>query len=208
MAKKMTQGARIPTDIPTVVSDLLGLWLPTFAKLGWKQRLELLEQIDTQLAEDIADLEECRRVSELFTSELLRNIPLELVNSKEQAFIYLNSETDGHRQAARVWFVLNRVHCNLFDDETRGHGADKRSNTRYSVDIPGLIADNDSFAMGHLVDISATGAKVELYSALPSGTQVMLDIPFLGRVAAMVVWVAAAFVGLSFVTDQLATVLA
>ncbi len=191
-------------DITAVTNDLLWSWLPSFIKLDWKERLALLQQIDTQLAEDSVHETAYRQTSHLFTSKILQKILQGPLDCSEQASLFLYSGDDRHRQAARAWFTLNWVRSTILDDHPEdGLRADRRSATRQSVRLPIFITTNNAFFLGRLVDISTLGAKLEIDTPPPAGTSVMLEIPLLGRAAALVAWVAAAVVGLSFVNDQL-----
>jgi hypothetical protein len=192
-----------PVDVNAVAAELLKRWATTFTQLTWKRRLALLEQIEAQLFDDFSDEVTCQQVSQKFTSQVLQRIPIEAVVSKEQASILLNSDDERNRQAARAWLVLHRASSDLADDGSSGQASNKRLATRYNVNLPGIIADDETFAMGQLIDISATGARVEVYSTPPASRQVFVEFPLIGRVMATAMWVASQFVGLSFATDPL-----
>lgn len=206
MSNNRKHGERRPVQPDKVVQDLLSFFLASFKKSNWRERLHTLEQIDAQISHDFGGKELCRCISRMFTFEILQRLDTDLVTCSDQAFIFLNSQDERHRQAGRAWFILNQVPCALLDDDSVMHiapGADHRMAARHSVHIASLVAANDSYTAAQLVDISATGAKVAIDTPPPAGTEIILDIPFLGRVAGMVVWVATSFIGVFFLSNQM-----
>lgn len=200
------RGKRKPADSGKIVKKLLSFLLPSFRKSTWKERLQLLEQIDCQIIDDFEDLALCRQISRKFTEEILKELDTDVVYCKEQAFIFLNSNDERHNQAARAWFIMKQVPCAILEDESAPPpvtGIDHRLSPRHNICLAGLIGTNATFTTAKLIDISASGAKVSTDTPLPTGTEVILDIPFLGRVAALVVWAAASAVGLSFPSDPI-----
>jgi hypothetical protein len=199
------RGAQIPVDPAKVVQDLVYFFLPYFMKASWRERLNLLENIDAQISHDFVKEELCRRISQNFTFEIIKRLAIDVVTCKEQAFILLNSSNVRHHEAARAWFVINQVPCAILEESplsSPAGGQEHRHARRHSVQLSGLIAANDVVSPGQVVDISATGAKVTIAAPPPTGTHVVLDIPLLGRVAALVVWVTASMAGVSFLIDQ------
>jgi len=197
--------ARQP-EITPFVMDLLSTWLPIFIPLNWKERVELLRQIRAQLSAYIGDDHKCRRISQLFTLEILKRIVVGPLDCEDQASMFLYSGDIRHRQAARAWFVLNRDLSDMVDvpsGKASFMGTERRSTRRYCVKLPIFITAKDAYFMGNLFDITTTGAQLEVDLPPPVGTKVSLEIPLLGRLAALVVWATATFVGLSFVKDRM-----
>ncbi|MTJ81465.1 MAG: hypothetical protein F8N37_10650 [Telmatospirillum sp.] len=208
MPSKRKRGDQKTADPAKVVHDLVHFFTPSFLQSGWNERLILLEQIDAQIANDFDDDIICRQISQSFTFEIIKRIKFDVVICKEQAYILLNSNDERHRQAARAWFIINQVPCALLDEDratASPPGADLRLAPRHFVDLRGMIASNDCLSSVRLIDISATGARITVDSPPAAGTRIILDIPLLGRVAAMVVWVATSLVGLSFLFETINT---
>ena len=127
-----------------------------------------------------------------------------VLTSREQAYSYLKSDDEVHRQAARVWLALrNPGSVHLYEPPQRmAAGTDKRASIRYLVDLPGeIICDRDSQPV-KLTDISDGGAKVIVQNMPKLGTTIILHIPLMEAIVAMVVWIGSAAVGLSFITQQ------
>jgi hypothetical protein len=196
---------RIP-DADRLSADLARFWLLSLSRLDWRERLELLEKIDEEIRvvchfEDIH-----RQVSQKFTAKMIEGLKGGGITCLEQAYIYLNSAVEVHRNAARAWLVLKRPNSPLLAAQASSQGrpdGEKRAAVRHTVNLPTTIAVNDNHFSGSLVDISLSGAKVAISSNLVKGAIVEVDVPFLGRVAASVVWVAASFVGLAFASQQI-----
>lgn len=205
MQKIPTRTERKSLSVAQVVNDLLRFWLPSFKKMDWTERLGLLEQIDIQLGRDFAEGAAYRRISHLFTAEILRKIPVGTIQSREQAYFMLNSADDGHREAARVWFILNRIRVDEQESResvTSFGTVEHRATPRHTVKLPGILALGEASRHARLVDISVGGARLEITEAMPAGSRVVLELPMLGRVAALVVWAATGVAGLSFSTEQ------
>lgn len=205
MPRIPTRTERKSLSVAQVVNDLLHFWLPSFKKMDWKERLGLLEQIDIQLGRDFAEGAVYRRISHLFTAEILRKIPAGTIQCREHAYFLLNSADDQHREAARVWFILNRIQ--VADQEERegsnssGH-AEHRATPRHAARLSGTVALGDACCQTRLVDISAGGARLEISDPIPAGARVVLELPLLGRVAALVVWATTGVAGLAFLGEQ------
>jgi len=195
----------VPPDLNRMSDELVSTWILSFSRMNWAERLELLEQVDEQIHFRVEDQEMSRSISQLFTAKLIERMRGGVVSCLDQAYVYLNSADHIHHEAARVWMVLSQTghFASAQDMASKGvPGSEKRTNQRLEVNLDGVMAANDNSYTVKLIDVSSGGAKVSVPQSLPKGTQVYLDVPLLGRVAACVVWVAATFVGLSFVTQQ------
>jgi hypothetical protein len=196
--------------LENVRGELISLWKRPFARLDWTGRIALLEDIDEEIRVLTPISMSATEISSALTQGLIDELQLGPVTCLEQAYIYLNSADRQHRESGRIWLILNGREKALFDslDPTDMVGSEKRKASRFRVDLETMISTGDIHAGVKLVDVSSSGAKLSMEHPLPPGTRIDLEVPFLGRIAACVVWVTAAFVGLSFVADHAMPLLA
>jgi len=92
-------GDRVGGDrlhIAETVAALASFWLPSLERMTWRQRLDLLEVIDAELAGGHPGDKTYEEISRKFVLRLLER-------TGEQALIYLNSSLESHRAAAETW---------------------------------------------------------------------------------------------------------
>jgi hypothetical protein len=192
-----------------VRQDLMSLWKAPFSRLDWAGRFTLLEEIDEEISTLTPASMSAQEISSALTEGLINELQPTTVTCLEQAYIYLNSADRQHRDSARLWLILNGRETTLSEGlDPDAAGVEKRKANRFRVDLDSMVSANDLQADAKLIDVSVTGAKLSLAHPLPLGTRVDLEVPFLGRIAACVVWATAAFVGLSFVVDHAMPLLA
>lgn len=197
-----TPDARVEMERETFVETVVAAWLLAFLKRGWRERRAMLDRIAEEIRVTWRGADSADALAESVTARLIDRLHTAAVTCPEQAHVYLRSGDEGHRNAGTVWLVLNDPASAMFLDTPIAHsliGGNKRAAIRHELNIAGALAANDHLSDARLVDVSQGGAKVMIDNPPPMGTRVYLDIPFLGRVIARVVWVVASFIGLSFV---------
>ncbi len=100
-------GARL--HIAETVSALASFWLPSLERMTWRQRLDLLEVIDAELAGGHPGDKTYEEISRKFVLRLLERTGELSISCREQALIYLNSSLDSHRSAAETWLSEHQV---------------------------------------------------------------------------------------------------
>lgn len=189
---------------PEIMAEkILYFWLEPLRSRGWQERLLLIEIIDDQIKKACNSPDIYRRVSQTFTAILLEKLSA-TITCVDQAYVHLNSANVQHRQLALAWLLLNRPHSPLlYRQGAPDPIEEKRSATRLPVNLPGLISTNDKRYEGKLLDISRSGAKINIeHNAVDCGERVDIDISMLGRAAATVVWIASTSVGLAFIDNR------
>ena len=208
MRKKQTANPKnAEYDHDVTLSKMVSSWEDAFKSLGWQDRLSLLEQLDENIEIGMYDEGHGQAISQRFTKELILRLKAGALVCREQAYVYLNSEDDVHREAARVWLAVREPNNRLLHKGWRRRiiaSADKRTSIRHDIDLPGLIACNDHGLPVRLKDISAGGARVMVEESITLGTRVVLHVPLVEPVAASVAWLATTAVGLSFIAHQAA----
>ena len=86
------------------VDRLVATWLAPMRRMDWRQRLELLEEIDRLLVEQM-DAHPARLLSQAFTAQLLHRLGAGAVEGLDQAWMYLNSADEAHALRARAWLA-------------------------------------------------------------------------------------------------------
>ncbi len=89
--------------IAETVAALASFWLPSLERMTWRQRLDLLEVIDAELAGGHPGDKTYEEISRKFVLRLLERTGDLSISCREQALIYLNSSLDTHRIAAQIW---------------------------------------------------------------------------------------------------------
>lgn len=190
-------------DIDSTVGAMLESWCASFEKLGWGNRLSLLEQLDEHI--EFSARHGGPQLSSRFTAKLIEVLKGEPIRSRDQAYIYLNSDDELHCQVARVWLTIKDPN-NPIVQPSRAQRAvlenGKRAAIRHAVDLPSVIVANDSDNSAILRDVSASGARVAVKKMQRPGSRIMLHMPLMEPIAASVVWFASAYVGVSFISQQ------
>jgi len=208
------------SDPNRIIEQMLVSWEAHFQRFGWSERLALLEQLDEYIEIGAWHGGPSLELSQRMTGALIETLPSSVVSCREQAYIYLNSDKEIHREVARVWLALKDPGNGLLSLQPmssmvrgqkrailqQGTGCDKRTTIRHLVNVPSFIAANDQAVEGKLVDVSKGGARVAVTRAPNRGAPVVLHIPLMEPIAASVVWLAATHIGLSFLnTAPMAT---
>lgn len=186
------------------VDKVLSSWLLPLLNRSWPERLALIEEIDSKIQSDFESAEFCQSVSRKFTAKIIDRLLPGNVICKEQAFIYLNSSNPIHRQAGHLWLLIHEPTYAGFIASNQGtlpRDAERRHAARHDIDLAGTLATGGLALEAKMVDVSTTGARLQIDHPPQAGSLVFFDVPFLGRMAASVVWVAATFIGLAFVAD-------
>lgn len=89
--------------IAETVAALASFWLPSLERMTWRQRLDLLEVIDAELAGCHPGDKTYEEISRKFVLRLLERTGELSISCREQALIYLNSSLESHRIAAETW---------------------------------------------------------------------------------------------------------
>ena len=91
-------------DAESLTEDLLATWLQPMSRMAWRKRLELLEEVERLLHEE-AGPPLASSVSQDFTAKLIERLDAAAIGCAEQALVYLNSSSENHRNAARLWLA-------------------------------------------------------------------------------------------------------
>lgn len=94
--------------IAQTVSELARFWLPSLERMNWRQRLDLLEVIDNELASGHPGDKTYEEISRKFVRRLLDRTGALSITCREQALIYLNSSSESHRAEAETWLAAAR----------------------------------------------------------------------------------------------------
>jgi hypothetical protein len=201
-------------DIARIVLKLERFWLPSMMGMSWRQRLELLEVIDQELAATYPHGGVSQDISRKLILKAIESAEPGEINCLEQAILYFNSDNDGHRRAARAWLVLHRpdivarlapVKLGLGTEDRRKN--DQRSAQRYEEDLAITVASDNQQIDGALLDLSHRGGRIALRPSqkenitaapLAPGNNITVKIDFLAPQPAQVVWAASRCTGIAF----------
>ncbi|NBC33325.1 MAG: hypothetical protein GVY13_11675 [Alphaproteobacteria bacterium] len=188
-----------------MVRELVDRWGPRLEPLPWPERLELLADIHEQLFEDIGDLQRYAEISPQLVAGLIDRWGMPPVVCDEQAHIYANSAVDFHRAASGEWF-----HRSHDSDGSRGktrrpalktqESIDRRRAPRVVVDRPTTLVASGRPLGCRLVDVSTSGAGIEVAEPLSLGSRIEIDLPNDRKAAGKVVRAEPPSFGLVFAT--------
>ncbi|CAK0774668.1 putative PilZ domain-containing protein [Azospirillaceae bacterium] len=195
------------SETEKIIEDMLSSWKGEFHNMDWSRRLSFLEQIDENIEFSIRRDGLSRELSQKFTRSLIEEVKSSRLICREQAYVYLNSQDETHRQTAQMWLVLNERRQSSREKNTPivrvVTGKEKRTAPRQEINLPGLIASNDDHSQSaRLLDVSMGGARVATKGGPKVGSTITLHVPLFEPIAASVVWLATTSVGLSFAVPQ------
>lgn len=196
--------ARTGMQRDNLVVELVDRWVVRMAPLPWAERLHLLADIHEQLLEDLADLKRYAELSPHFIAGLIDRLGRPPCCCEEQAHIYANSADQAHRAASGEWFANARANkpapAGAASALSRKASIDRRRAPRIIVDRPATLMASGRPMDCRLVDISTSGAGVELQEALRVGSRIEIELPHRGKAAGNVVRAEPPCFGLAFLT--------
>jgi hypothetical protein len=220
----ISSSVKSATDRPDIALTILKLerfWLPSMIGMSWRQRLELLEAIDQELAATYPHGGVSQHISRHLILKAIENVQGGDITCLEQAILYFNSDRAAHRRAAQVWLVVHRpdIVASLAPPaaERRKAGdraSDQRHARRYAEEMAVTVTHQDRLIDGALLDLSSSGGRIALRPTaqkemapkdatpieppLPRGAIITVSMAFLAPQPARIVWTASRWTGISF----------
>jgi len=180
-----------------LAEELADFWFSAIAGAGWQARLEILQEIDSQLVADLEKRSDYEAVWPLFVAAVIERLGTLPVTDGAQAKFYEASANEHHREAASAWFAQGSSIPGQTDAGFRW--GDRRRFSRQRMDAVSEIWVEGRSTSCRVVDLSRGGARVVVSGMDPEpGTSVALALPSSGVRDATVVFRNHLGVGLKF----------
>ncbi|MFO7954966.1 MAG: PilZ domain-containing protein [Thioalkalivibrio sp.] len=158
--------------------ELAEFWLPALVDRDWEGRLKVLEEIHSQLYQDLATLEEYDSVASRFVAAVIEHLGAPPVRENAQAQIYATSANEDHWGAAFAW-QYGQAEATAANGKAHA-GHERRRWPRQWVDKLTEAWVQGEAIRCRILDLSRGGARIATFGGISPpapGTAIHVAVP-------------------------------